>query len=47
MELCVALDLEQKEQNLSLVRELKGFDIWLKVGLRSYRSEERRVGKEC
>lgn len=36
MKLCVALDMEKKEQNLALANELKGFDIWLKVGLRSY-----------
>ncbi len=42
MELCVALDLPTKEQNLSLAKELKEFSIWLKVGLRSY----IRDGKE-
>ena len=34
--LCIALDLETKDKNLSLARELKEFDIWLKVGLRSF-----------
>lgn len=36
MKLCVALDMATKEQNLDLARKLKGLDIWLKVGLRSY-----------
>ena len=36
MKLCVALDLESKERNLGLLRELKGLEIWVKVGLRSY-----------
>lgn len=36
MKLCVALDMSTKEQNLALVKKLKGCDIWLKVGLRSY-----------
>ncbi|HIE35430.1 MAG TPA: orotidine-5'-phosphate decarboxylase [Campylobacterales bacterium] len=36
MELCVALDLPTKEENIYLAKELKEFDIWLKVGLRSF-----------
>ena len=36
MKLCVALDLESKEQCLELIKELKGLDIWLKIGLRTY-----------
>lgn len=36
MKLCVALDMTSKDENLSLVKELGGLDIWLKVGLRSY-----------
>ncbi|QKF64218.1 orotidine-5'-phosphate decarboxylase [Campylobacter corcagiensis] len=36
MKLCVALDMETKKQNLDLAMKLKGLDIWLKVGLRSY-----------
>lgn len=36
MKLCVALDLPTKEENLRLIRTLKGEDIWLKVGLRSF-----------
>ncbi len=36
MKLCVALDLPEFEQNITLARELKKYDIWLKVGFRSY-----------
>jgi len=36
MQLCVALDLPSRKENLALARNLKDFDIWLKVGLRSY-----------
>ncbi len=42
MRLCVALDLPTKEENLSLAKEIKDFDIWLKVGFRAY----IRDGKE-
>ncbi|MFK5937612.1 MAG: orotidine-5'-phosphate decarboxylase [Sulfurimonas sp.] len=36
MELCVALDLPTKEENLDLIHKIKDYDVWLKVGLRSY-----------
>lgn len=36
MQLCVALDLPNMEQNLALAKELKEYDIWMKVGFRSY-----------
>ncbi|MBR6641644.1 MAG: orotidine-5'-phosphate decarboxylase [Clostridia bacterium] len=36
MKLCVALDMAKKDECLTLVRELKGLDLWLKVGLRAY-----------
>ncbi|WP_300366582.1 orotidine-5'-phosphate decarboxylase [Hydrogenimonas sp.] len=36
MQLCVALDLPTKEENLALAKQLKRFDIWLKVGFRSF-----------
>ena len=42
MELCVALDLPTMEANIALVRQLKTYDLWLKVGFRSY----IRDGKE-
>ena len=36
MELCVALDLPTMEENLALVEKIKGYSVWLKVGLRAY-----------
>ena len=36
MKLCAALDLPTFEENIALAKELKTFDIWLKVGFRSY-----------
>ena len=36
MELCVALDLPTKEENLTLIEKIKAHDVWLKVGLRTY-----------
>ncbi|WP_428737321.1 orotidine-5'-phosphate decarboxylase [Sulfurimonas sp.] len=36
MELCVALDLPTKEENLALVEKIKNYNVWLKVGLRTY-----------
>ncbi len=36
MELCVALDLPTQEENLKLVSALRSYNVWLKVGLRSY-----------
>lgn len=36
MQLCVALDLPTKEENLELIHKIKEYPIWLKVGLRSY-----------
>ena len=36
MELCVALDLSTKEENLELIEKIKEHNVWLKVGLRTY-----------
>ena len=36
MELCVALDLPTKKENLDLIHKIKNYDVWLKVGLRTY-----------
>lgn len=36
MKLCVALDNDSMKENLALASNLKGYDIWLKVGFRSY-----------
>lgn len=42
MDICVALDLPSREENLALLSEIKEFDVWIKVGFRSY----IRDGKE-
>jgi len=36
MQLCVALDLPTKKENLELIKKIKEYDVWLKVGLRTY-----------
>ena len=36
MELCVALDLPSAQENLVLAESLREFDIWIKVGFRTY-----------
>ncbi|EDZ62336.1 Orotidine 5'-phosphate decarboxylase [Sulfurimonas gotlandica GD1] len=36
MQLCVALDLSTREENLDLIEKIKEYDVWLKVGLRTY-----------
>ena len=43
MKLCVALDLPRYDENISLANELKEFDIWLKVGFRSYIRDGRNI----
>lgn len=42
MKLCVSLDLPSAKENLALVEQIKDFDVWLKVGFRTY----IRDGKE-
>ncbi len=42
MQLCVALDLPSAKENLELATKIKEYDVWLKVGFRSY----IRDGKE-
>jgi len=42
MRLCVALDMPSSQENLELAKEIKDYDIWLKVGFRTY----IRDGKE-
>jgi len=46
MKLCIALDLPKKKENIKLAKELKDFDIWLKVGLRSYIRDGKDFIKE-
>jgi len=36
MQLCVALDLPTAKENLDLVEKIKNYNVWLKVGLRTY-----------
>ena len=36
MELCVALDLPSAEENLALAESLKSYNVWMKVGFRTY-----------
>ncbi|SFZ97390.1 Orotidine 5'-phosphate decarboxylase [hydrothermal vent metagenome] len=36
MELCVALDLPSAEENLALAELLKTYNVWMKVGFRTY-----------
>jgi len=42
VKLCVSLDLPSAKENLALVEQIKDFDVWLKVGFRTY----IRDGKE-
>ena len=46
MKLCVSLDLPTAKENLSLAHELKEFDIWLKVGFRSYIRDSYQLIKD-
>ncbi len=36
MQLCIALDLPTAEENLALARSIAEYDVWLKVGFRTY-----------
>ncbi len=36
MELCVALDLPSAKENLALAQSLKSYNVWMKVGFRTY-----------
>jgi len=36
MKLCISLDLPSAKENLALVEQIKDYDVWLKVGFRSY-----------
>lgn len=36
MKLCISLDLPSAKENIELVRQIKDYDVWLKVGFRSY-----------
>lgn len=42
MQLCVALDMQSRQENLALLEKLRDLNLWVKVGLRSF----IRDGKE-
>lgn len=46
MQLCLALDLASKAENLSLLQKLKDCPIWVKVGLRSFIRDGKKFLKE-
>ncbi len=46
MRLCVALDLPSGRENLELANRLKAYDIWLKVGFRTYIRDGKEFIKE-
>jgi orotidine-5'-phosphate decarboxylase len=43
VKLCAALDLPTFEENIALAKNLKDFDIWLKVGFRSYIRDGKKI----
>ncbi len=43
MKLCAALDLPTFEENIALAKKLRTFDIWLKVGFRSYIRDGQKI----
>ncbi len=46
MKLCVALDNPSAKENLELATKIKDYDVWLKVGLRSYIRDGKEFIKE-
>jgi orotidine-5'-phosphate decarboxylase len=46
MTLCVALDLPSADENLILAKKIKFFNIWVKVGLRTYIRDGQSFLKE-
>jgi orotidine-5'-phosphate decarboxylase len=46
MQLCIALDLPTKEENLALAKTLQSYDIWLKVGFRTFIRDGRAFLEE-
>ncbi|WP_456381555.1 orotidine-5'-phosphate decarboxylase [Hydrogenimonas sp.] len=36
MQLCIALDLPSRSENLSLAKKLEKYDLWLKIGFRTF-----------
>ncbi len=46
MQLCVALDLPSQSENLALAKRLQPYDIWLKVGFRTFIRDGRNFLEE-
>jgi len=46
MKLCIALDLPTYDENIALAKELQDFDIWVKVGFRSYIRDGKKILEE-
>ncbi|MBF7048055.1 orotidine-5'-phosphate decarboxylase [Campylobacter volucris] len=46
MKLCVAFDLSSFDECVNLAKELKGLDLWVKIGLRSYLRDGVRLLEE-
>ena len=46
MKLCISLDLESSSENLALVEKVKDFDVWLKVGFRTYLRDGKKFLEE-
>lgn len=46
MKLCVAFDMANKKQCIDLAKELRGLDLWIKIGLRSYLRDGATLIKE-
>ena len=47
MKLCVALDNDKLSTNLQLVEDIKEFkDIWIKIGLRSFIRDNKKIIEE-
>ncbi|MFK5975186.1 MAG: orotidine-5'-phosphate decarboxylase [Sulfurovum sp.] len=46
MELCVALDLPTADENLALARSLKEYNIWMKIGFRTYIRDGKKFIEE-
>ena len=46
MKLCLALDMSSKSENLALLHEVREFDLWVKVGLRSFIRDGKEFLKE-
>lgn len=42
MTLCISLDLPTAKENLSIAHEVKDFDVWLKVGLRTFTRDGKK-----